>query len=287
MGHLDRDTDEIAECLMYIKEYKCHKYGRSGEEKDGDGEDREGRCKVVLMGHSTGSQIVLHYLYRPNPHPFTPFDPSLTHRIRPILDGAIMQAPVSDRQAILSILEDGFDGKSPEQLRKVYAELEAAMAKDAEREDQSIDVLAPLSLTAGLCYDMNTPITYRRLRSLISPLSPEKPGDDDLFSSDLSDEHLKTTFGMIAERGLLRDKLVVLYSGKDASVPSWVDKEGLLRRWRTAADFGRWTVWDEEFSGVIEGASHALSDDDQADPRGELCRRVLGYVTRLEGVDRA
>ena len=78
LGHLDRDTNELAQCLNYIKDYKSEKYGAG---------------KIVLMGHSTGSQCVLHYLSRPNPHTTTPaFDSGLQHIKRMPLDGAIMQA---------------------------------------------------------------------------------------------------------------------------------------------------------------------------------------------------
>src|SRR5689334_19099320 len=93
LGHLDRDTDEIAECVKYIKDYKKNKFD-SG--------------KIILMGHSTGSQCVLHYLSQQNPHTRTHnFDSSLEHVKRLPIDGAIMQAPVSDREAILWVLKEG------------------------------------------------------------------------------------------------------------------------------------------------------------------------------------
>lgn len=97
------------------------------------------------MGHSTGSQDILHYLYRPNPHTSAlAFDPSLQHVKRPVLDGAIMQAPVSDREAVLSVLKDGFDERSASELQAVYYQIKA-IAKDAAlREDQSIDTILPV-----------------------------------------------------------------------------------------------------------------------------------------------
>ena len=111
-GHLNRDTDEIAQYIRHIQNYKTDKYGAAG--------------KVVLMGHSTGSQCVLHYLSRPNPHTNTPpFDPELEHCHRPVIDGGIMQAPVSDRQAIHSVLREGFLGRSPSELRATYDKLVA------------------------------------------------------------------------------------------------------------------------------------------------------------------
>lgn len=263
MGHLDRDTDEIATCVRYISEYKAAKFG-------GDG----GRNKVVLMGHSTGSQCVLHYLYRPNPHPgpAPAFDPWLEHVERPALDGAIAQAPVSDREAVQWVLKHGIGDRPPEACRAAYDEMER-IARAAEP-----GALLPLALTDRI-YPPNTPLSCRRFLSLVSPDSPAAPGEDDLFSSDLAGEQLARTFGMVRERGLLRGKLAMLHSGADQAVPDWVDKEELLARWGRAADHdGQFEVWDKEHSGVIPNASHALSNDDQAEPRQWLCDRVLSYL---------
>ena len=263
LGHLDRDTDEIAQCIRYIKEYKMTKFGGG---------------KVVLMGHSTGSQCVLHYLHKPNPHIGIPrFDPELEHVTRPALDGAIMQAPVSDREAIFWVLEEGMGDKSPKEIRPLYEKAEA-LAKEALLRDQDADTMLPLWLTGQIGYPSNTPISCRRFLSLVSPDSPKSPGEDDLFSSDITDEQLRKTFGAINQQGLLKHKLMVLISGADQSVSAWVDKEKLLQRWRNATDRdGEFQIWDQR-SGVIPGASHALSNDDQAEPRKYLVRKVLGYL---------
>jgi pimeloyl-ACP methyl ester carboxylesterase len=266
-GHLDRDTDEVAQCIRYILEYKTTKFHNS---------------KIVIMGHSTGSQAVLHYLHSPNPHTAVPsFDRELQHLTRPVVDGAIMQAPVSDREALQWVMKEGFLGKSPEEIKAVYRQIQD-LAKEAEGHDESFDMIVPLSLTAHFGYG-SVPISLRRFMSLMSPQSPEEPSDDDLFSSDLSDGQLLKTFGMVVERGLLRNRLVILFSGADQSVPDWVDKKRLLDRWRDAANHGGTeSVWDDEYSGVIPGASHALSNDDQAGPRQEVVNRVLGYLRRIE-----
>lgn len=270
LGHLDRDTDEIAQCLQYIKDYKTTKFGNG---------------KIVLMGHSSGSQFVMHYLYRPNPHTSTPvFDSGLEHVKRPKLDGAIMQAPVSDREAIFCVLSGGIGDKTPAECREAYEKLEK-LAKDAAQFEDTSDTLLPLYLTCQLGYPANTPISCRRFLSLVSPESPQAPQEDDLFSSDLGDEQLAKTFGMIKQGGLLNHKLMVLYSGADQSVPDWVDKENLLRRWQTAVNHnGKDHIWDEEHSAIIPNASHALSNDDQAEPRKFLVKRVLGYLQDAEKV---
>jgi hypothetical protein len=264
-GHLDRDTDEIAQCIRYIQDYKKEKYGSPG--------------KIVVFGHSTGSQCVLHYLSRPNPHTGSPtFDPYLEHCVRPVLDGAIMQAPVSDREAILYVMRDGFLGRTPAELRESYDKL-IALAKEGVERNGPFDTMLPIALTSQFGYPPNTPISCRRFLSLVSPDSPKTPGDDDMFSSDLADEQLAKTFGMVRERGLLRGKLTVLMSGADQSVPEWVDKEKLLLKWQKVVDGEEKTpVWDADYSGIIPGASHALSNDDQAEPRKWLVKRVLAYL---------
>ena len=255
-------------CAQYIKKYKTAKYGSNN--------------KLIIMGHSTGSQCVLHYLYRPNPHTFTaPFDPDLVHIHRPELDGAIMQAPVSDREAIQLVLRDGFGGKPPNQIQESWAKAEAFARDVVAHKDQSIDTIIPLHLTSPIY--SNVPISCRRFLSLASPDSPDKPGADDLFSSDLSESQLSITFGMIRQRGLLRSKLMVLISGKDQAVPEWVNKEQILSRWKEAADGASpGQIWDAKHSGVIPGASHALSDPDQAEPRQWLCKRVLSYLNSVD-----
>lgn len=273
LGHLDRDTQEINECANYIKSYKMAKYG--------------GKSKLVIMGHSTGSQCVLHYLSQPNPiTDAVAFDQDLEHSSRLQIDGAIMQAPVSDREAIMMVLRDGFVGQSPEEMQATWANAEAfarEAAEAAEKEasqggGKALDTIIPLWMTAPVYF--NVPISCRRFLSLTSPDSPQQPGADDMFSSDLAEEELQKSFGMISQRGLLRSKLMVLMSGRDKAVPEWVDKEKLMAKWKAAADRDS-AVWDNQHSGIIPGASHALSDSDQAEPRKWLAERILSYLKTI------
>ena len=269
LGHLDRDTTEIAQCIEYVNEYKQAKFGGGG--------------KVVLMGHSTGSQDVLHYLYRSNPHTsLSSFDKDLQHMKRPVIDGAIMQAPVSDREAIHWVLEKGIGSKKASDCREAYEKL-IAIAQEEARNNRSCDTLLPLDITSQLGYPASHPVSCRRFLSLVSPDSPNTPQEDDLFSSDISDEQLDKTFGMIHERALLRYKLLVMPSGADQAVPDWIDKAELLARWQKAADRnGSAQIWDTENSGPIPNASHALSNDDQAEPRQYLVEKVQNYLSGLE-----
>ena len=267
MGRLGQDIDEIAQCVTYIREYKEPQYGAG---------------KVVIMGHSTGSQDVMHYINCPNPRPAHPiFDKDRTLITRPPVDGAIMQAPVSDREGILWVVECGTERDSPATMRELYDKaVEAARCKTYE-DNNSVDTVVPLSVTGRIGYPTSTPVSSRRFLSLVSPDSPEKPEEDDLFSSDLSDARLAETFGMVGARGLLKQKLLVLYSGRDQSVPPWVDKEALLKRWQRAIDAGGRRFWSS-WSMVIPNASHALNDLDQAEPRRILVQRVTAYLNNLE-----
>jgi len=267
MGRLGTDIDEIAHTVNYIREYKTPVYGAG---------------KVVVMGHSTGSQDVMHYLNCPNPRPAHPtFDKGVQHIVRPQIDGAIMQAPVSDREGILWVVKCGTARDSPETMRELYNKAVKEARENTYEDNNSVDTIVPLSVTGRIGYPATAPVSSRRFLSLVSPDSPEKPEEDDLFSSDLSDAQLQKTFGKVAERGLLAQKLLVLYSGRDQSVPPWVNKEALLKRWQSAINASGREYWDHR-SMVIPNASHALSDDDQAEPRRILVDRVTSYLDDVQ-----
>jgi pimeloyl-ACP methyl ester carboxylesterase len=267
MGRLGKDIDEIAQTVNYVREYKTPVYG-SG--------------KVVIMGHSTGSQDVMHYLNCPNPRPAHPvFDKGCPGVLRPQVDGAIMQAPVSDREGILWVIKCGTARDSPEAMRELYNKAVDDAQKHTYEDNDSVDTVVPLSVTGRIGYPPTAPVSSRRFLSLVSPDSPKAPEEDDLFSSDLSDAQLNKTFGQVAGRGLLGHKLLVLYSGRDASVPPWVNKEALIKRWEKAINTEEREYWDRR-SMVIPGASHALSDDDQAEPRRILVRQVTSYLKDIE-----
>lgn len=271
MSSLGKDVEEIAKCVEYVRRYKA---GAAQSGTPG---------KVVLMGHSTGSQDVLHYIYAPNPLPQNPlFDAGLDHVSRPAIDGGILQSPVSDREALLSSLKSGEAGNSPEKMQEVYTQA-VDLAKKQTYTDDKQDVVMPISMTAKLGFPGDTALSCRRFLSLASPDSPQDPLEDDLFSSDLDDQRLLQTFGTIASRGLLKQTLLVVPGGSDESVPAEVDKIELLRRWENAAKFGAGgkKVWDDH-SRLIPGATHSPSGDDQAEPRRVLVSTVKSYLNQLE-----
>jgi Protein of unknown function (DUF1749) len=116
------------------------------------------------------------------------------------------------------------------------------------------------------------PCTAKRWLSLASP---NHDGDDDYFSSDLSDEQLAKTFGELP-RG---SPLCILMSEKDEYVPKTVDKNGLIERWVAIVKRGEGIV-DEVHSGVVQGASHNLGKDKEEIVEG-LVRMVLGFLEGL------
>jgi hypothetical protein len=103
---------------------------------------RAGIKKVVFMGHSTGSQDVIHYLTSPS---------DLTSR--PGVEGGIMQAPASDREY--------FSGGDDSGINAWLSNLPIAerMMKDG-KGDQVMDATA--------CEAMGIRITAYRLWSLLS-----------------------------------------------------------------------------------------------------------------------
>lgn len=197
--------------------------------------------KIVLMGHSTGCQDVMEYLTGKG------------HASREPIDGGIIQAPVSDREAIL------LDPREAASYEK-NCKLAQAMI-DAGDGDQILPVKV-----------FPCPVSAKRWLSLASP---NHDGDDDYFSSDLADERLIRSFGALPTKS----PLCILYSGADEYVPPRIDKEALVKRWIEIVKKGEGVV-DEENSGVIEGASHNLEKDPEDVVQG-LVKRVLGFLNGL------
>nr|KMM72916.1 hypothetical protein CPAG_09206 [Coccidioides posadasii RMSCC 3488] len=260
MSTLDRDIEEIGSCVEYVRRYK----GGRGHDKPG---------MIALMGHSTGSQDVLHYLYSPNP-----LQAGSGLKRHPV-DGAILQAPVSDREYLLQTLGTG--SATSEALTKVYNEL-VALAK-ANVAAGNMDTALPLAATAQLGYPHDVPLSSHRFLSITSPDSPESPLEDDLFSSDLNDDRLLQTFGAIGSRGMLKGSLLVLPGEEDEYVPMWVNKKMLLERWENATKQGAGgrDIWDTT-SGLVAGAFNSPGGRTQEEPRKELVSRVERYLNKME-----
>ena len=198
------------------------------------------------MGHSTGSQDVMHYLT------------SSGEGERPRVDGAILQASVSDREGMGMFVDERDIARGVEHARRF------------EREGRGDDVL-PAEVT-GMMFP--APVSARRFLSLVSP-GPEHGGEDDYFSSDFGDERLRGTFGRVGRMGA---PILILFSGNDQHVPEGVDKKGLLDRWVRCIKEGGGVV--DDGTAVIEGASHTLKELGQ--PANDVFDRVVAFLKRLE-----
>ncbi|OJJ42469.1 hypothetical protein ASPZODRAFT_20439 [Penicilliopsis zonata CBS 506.65] len=208
------DVAELAACVRYFQH-------------------EQGKQTIVLLGCSTGCQDTLTYLLAPG-----------VPRVR----AGILQAPVSDREALSLLMAPG---QLREAIQAAQAISSAENGKDKDKDGRKT-TLPPHLLPSF----MAVPMTAYRFLSLASP---NHDGDDDLFSSDLTDAQLARTFGAIPAA----TPLCILYSGSDQFVPDTVDKEALVQRWIAASRAGTGAV-DEAFSGVVPGATHTMEGAPQA-----------------------
>ncbi|KAM3385534.1 hypothetical protein ACQJBY_009390 [Aegilops geniculata] len=177
---------------------------------------------VILLGHSTGCQDIIHYMQ-------TNFACSKA------VSGVILQAPVSDREYRATLPETG----------------------------EMIDLAAKM-ISAGRGMDLmpreansDAPITAYRFHSLCAYM-----GDDDMFSSDLSEDQLKQRLGHMSTTQCL-----VIFSMADEYVPEYVDKKALVERLCRA-------LGDSE-KVEIKWGNHALSNRVQ-----EAVEVIVDFVKR-------
>lgn len=223
---LDKDVEELGKLVEYLRSIRP-------------------QGKVVLLGHSTGSQDTLHYLS------------SKRHKeSRPRLDGAILQAPASDREGLGDVI-------SAEQLERSI-KLAQELASCGKGQD-----LLPRDAVDGM-----PPLTADRWLSLASP-GPDHSGQDDMFSSDLSSERLKMTFGRVGES---RTPLMILFMGEDQYVPKSIDKKALVQKWIDIATETGGEIFGQ--SGVVPGMDHAGANASQ-DAKLDLARRIASFVESL------
>ncbi|GMI90110.1 hypothetical protein like AT5G19050 [Hibiscus trionum] len=157
---LDNEKWSLVQLLMSSS---YNGYGTSGLQQDAMELDqlisylinKENSEGVVLLGHSTGCQDIVHYM-RTNA--------ACSRAVR----AAILQAPVSDRE---------YRATLPETAAMI--DLASSMIKEGRGSD-----LMPKEA------DPCAPITAYRYNSLCAYM-----GDDDMFSSDLNDHQLKMRLG--------------------------------------------------------------------------------------------
>ena len=85
-------------------------------------------------------------------------------------------------------------------------------------------------------------------------------GDDDFFSSDLSNDELEERLGHVGEvskkTGL---RVLAAYSGKDEYVPASIEKHVLLKRMVTAMNNGEEVGAAEGL--LLDNANHNISEE--------------------------
>lgn len=175
---------------------------------------------------------------------------------RPKIDGATIQAPVSDRESVAADMDVDILRRSCE------------VAQSMVDRGEGGDILPGKEM--GNIFPC--PVTAYRWLSLASP---HHDGDDDYFSSDLTDAQLLKTFGALPADV----PLCVLFSGADEYMPKSIDKEALLKRWIGVVKRGNGSV-DEVHSGIVEGAKHNLTGDPEAVVK-VLVQKVVGFVGGL------
>ena len=231
---------------------------------------------IILLGHSTGCQDVLFYLTSPSA-PNTP--------PRPQVHGAILQAPVSDRDGLLHAITDSSTHQKYDTCINI-----CNSTPDSERRT----TLLPMHLTKSFFGPV--PMSVSRFWSLASPTSPEEPEDDDMFSSDCTPARLHATFGKaVSDESPLqpsrngsftgKKKLCVLLSGADEYYPPHLDAKSdlFLPRWRKAVEDCGGAM--SAHAVVVKGAKHDLGGETEEARKGrtELCRRIVEYMREVLG----
>ncbi|KIW29239.1 uncharacterized protein PV07_05064 [Cladophialophora immunda] len=253
---LDRDVREIAAAITYIR----------------DTITQSPSTPVVLMGHSTGCQDLMHYLV----------SPVSSSSPRPDISGAILQAPVSDREAILN-------GVSESAAAKAAYEAGLQIASSTPKEKHKTTIL-PMDVMKPVLGPV--PVTISRFLSLASPNSPENPAMDDYYSSDLFDQRLRETFGRIGAvphlqptRQGMKKSLLILQGANDESIPKTVDKALLLSRWKSALESTAEAILSRH-SLIIPHAVHDISGSSKETRRARLVDMrgaVLNYLQDVVG----
>lgn len=177
---------------------------------------------VVLLGHSTGCQDIVYYM-RTNA--------ACSRAVRAI----ILQAPVSDREYNATLPQ------TASMIDLAFKMISEGKGLELMPRDASPDV----------------PITAYRYHSLCA-----YNGDDDMFSSDLSEDQLKQRLGHMSNT-----PCQIIFSMADEYVPDYVDKKALVERLCSAMG-GAEKV-------EIEWGNHSLSNRVQ-----EAVQAMVDFVKR-------
>lgn len=224
-GSVQRDAEELGQLVEYLRTHR----GSS-------------KSKVVLMGHSTGCQDTIEYISK--------FSMSLGFNKLKALDGAILQAPISDAEAFRE-----FGAKDSLEyylnLAKKYIE---------EGKPDELLPIGASKLTFG------APCTAYRFHSFAG-----ERGDDDYFSSYLTSEDYDKSFGVI------KTPLLVLFSGSDEFVPARVNKDELVQKWQASTPAQFWS----KHSKVVRGATHNVGAKSEKGAEADVINTVIAFLKDL------
>ena len=191
-GDLNRDSKELTLLLSYLKQYHRAE-------------------SVVIIGHSTGCQNIVHWLkhYYQKNNDLNKHDLELSSHILPQVTAVVLQAPVSDREGAME--------------RSDYrANIDYARENFHGRREE----MMPRSAFWA-------PITIQRYLDLF-----DYNGADDFFSSDFSTEQLIQRLGHISQCDNSLKAVLVAFSGADEYVPHHVqDRVQLTQRLCDAMNF--------------------------------------------------
>ncbi|KAL7531438.1 hypothetical protein ACHAXR_004043 [Thalassiosira sp. AJA248-18] len=213
--------------------------------------------RFALVGHSTGCQNSIHFLKWARR--------DIVDRLKVVA----LQAPVSDRES---------HALTPGDHSTHLAHAKSLLSKNEGEE------MMPRSAFWA-------PITASRYLSLF-----DVDGDDDFFSSDLTDEQLSDRLGHVGnigrETGL---NLLAAFSKKDEYVPQIVDKDVLLKRLVSAMN-GSDDEGNEEIAVreavarglMLNNANHNLSEGDGdkeefVEAVGKLMEVAVSTVDNVNG----
>ncbi len=193
------------------------------------------KVQIALMGHSTGTQDAVAYCAAHHSRKIKPDCSVPSARV----DAVILQAPVSDREWMQS------DDPSK---REMFLK----MSKDLISRGKGLSLL-PREAD-------HVPITAYRYHSLAS-----YAGDDDMFSSDLSDAELRSKLQVIDVPALF------IFSGKDQYVPDHVDAKTMATRLSAA-------VGPNARGCVLPDANHECKG---ADNVAKLVAKVVSFLENV------
>ncbi|KAI5868135.1 DUF1749-domain-containing protein [Durotheca rogersii] len=159
---------------------------------------RIGRQRVVLMGHSTGSQDCMEYT-------------SPSHSLAPV-EGYILQAPVCDRGAVA------------QEVGEQVLDDSLWIAKELIASGRGYQRMSPDDLPVSF---RNTPISASRWYALGAV-----DGEDNYFAPDLPDDVAGPYWKRVDKPTL------ILHSGDDEFMPGSVDKDALVRHWSSLCQPG-------------------------------------------------